>query len=799
MIHNNLRLAFRNILHNKGLNSINIIGLSIGMIAVLIIFQYIGFEKSYDKYFDNSDRLQRLVFFRYYKTGLDKSVGNNYFIGQIAYEKIPEIENFCRCKRENQYIEAGDQIYKEERTLFADSSYFDMFSHTVVSGDETRFLRSPDAVVLTESTAKKYFGNENPVGKTIYGINPGKKPFTVQGVIKDVPKNSHLKFDIVIPLAAVVNKSYCYSCNNTNTYFLLRKGCDPGKISAEITELAKENFRSRDVPIDYPIEYHLQLVTDIHLFSNYRFEYEANGNSKYLNILLSIAFLILISAGLNYFNLYSSITGRRIKGIGIRIINGASRGDVLAEFTTEAILTGIIGIALGFILLILFFPVFKKFLNLDFSLSTVFHFSTWAIPISVMLISSLTVGWLLGIKIFNVAPVSFIKNEILILKRKKSRRILFAAQFTIAIVLIGCTIGALKQINFMQQEAFTMNIEQTLVVKRPVAKEFNPVQKSFQESLLKYPGITSITFSTISPGEKNGWVKGGISIKGKEKLGYQLFQADVAPNFFNFFNVKLLAGREFLSDENNWLGGPRHLILNKEAALAFGEDNIRNIIGKTLFDSDGKEDIGEVVGIIDGYFQNSLDQEIKPTIFNCDQIGYYIFIKIKSNSDVKDIVGKVNSEFKTFFKDQYFEFYFLDDFFNSQYKSHLQLFRCLTLFSFMAVIIGSLSLLGLIMMATAARTKEIGIRKLNGAKVAEILFMLNKEFIVLCAFSFILGAAVTWFALQRWLRGFAYRTELSWWIFALTGIIAFGIILITVSWQSWRAATRNPVDALRFE
>jgi putative ABC transport system permease protein len=799
MIQNNIWLAFRNILHNKGLNGINIIGLSIGMIAVLLIFQYIGFEKSYDKYFDNSEQLQRLVFYRYYKTGLDKSVGNNYFIGQIAHEKIPEIENFCRCKRETQFIEVNDQIYKEDRTLFADTSYFDMFSHTVISGDKSVFLRSPDVVIITESTSRKYFGAENPIGKTIYGVNPGKKPFTVQGVIKDVPKNSHLKFDIVIPLAAVVNKSYCYGCNNTNTYFLLRKGSDPGKISREITELAKENFRSRDVPIDYPIEYHLQPVTDIHLYSNYRFEYEANGNNKYLNILLSVAFLILISAGLNYFNLYSSITGRRIKGIGIRIINGASRGDVLAEFTTEAILTGIISIALGFILLILIFPVFKKFLNLDFSLSSVFHFKTWALPISVMLISSLTVGWLLGIKIFNVAPVSFIKNETLILKRKKSRRILFAAQFIIAIVLIGCTIGALKQINYMQQEAFTMNIEQTLVVKRPVAKEFNQVQKSFQESLLKYPGIDAITFSTISPGEKNGWVKGGISIKGKEKLGYQFFQADVAPNFFNFFNVRLLAGREFFSDENNWLGGPRHLILNKEAAIAFGEDDIKNIIGKTLFDSDGKEDIGEVVGIVDGYFQNSLDQEIKPTIFNCDQVGYYIFIKIKDNSNITDIVGKVTSEFKIYFKDQYFEYYFLDDFFNSQYKSHLQLFRCLILFSIMAVIIGSLSLLGLIMMATAARTKEIGIRKLNGAKVVEILFMLNKEFIVLGAFSFILGVAVIWFALHRWLQGFAYKTELSWWIFALTGIIALGIILLTVSWQSWLAATRNPVEALRYE
>jgi len=192
MIHNNIRLAFRNILHNKGLNSINIIGLSIGMIAVLMIFQYIGFEKSYDKYFDNSDCIQRLVFYRYYKTGLDKSVGNNYYIGRIAHEKIPEIENFCRCKRETQFIEANNQIFKEDRTLFADTSYFDMFSHTIIAGDKSVFLRSPDVVVITESTSRKYFGTENAIGKTIYGVNPGKKPFTVQGVIRDVPENSHL-------------------------------------------------------------------------------------------------------------------------------------------------------------------------------------------------------------------------------------------------------------------------------------------------------------------------------------------------------------------------------------------------------------------------------------------------------------------------------------------------------------------------------------------------------------------------------------------------------------------------------
>ncbi len=793
MIHKNIRLAFRNILKNRGVSSINIFGLAIGMMAVLLIFQYIGFEKSYDRFFDNTDRLQRLVFYRFYKTGLDKSVGNNYYVGQIAYEKIPGIENFCRCKKETLFLQAGEQIYKEERTLFADSSFFDMFSHKIVSGVKAGFLRSPDVAVITESLARKYFGSDNCVGKTINIVNPGNKPVTVQGVIKDVPKNSHLKFDIVISLATVTNKNYCYTCNNTNTYFLLRKGTDPVKVASEITTLAMEYFKSMKVEITYPVEYHLQPITDIHLHSNYRFEHETNGNNKYLSILLIIAILILISAALNYFNLYSSIISRRINGIGIRIANGASGKDIISEFTTEAVLTGLFSLALSFLLLFLLFPVFKNFLNLDFTLHSVFQMKTWLLPSGILILLSLLIGILLGIKILNAVSVSFLRKELITGNKKQSRKYLIVGQFLIAIILIGSTIGAMKQIRYMQHDAFTMNIDQVLVVKRPVAKEFNSSQTSFQESLLKYPGINAITYSTIIPGEKNGWVKGGISLKGKQKLDYQLFQADVAPGFFQFFNVKLLAGRQFFKDETNWSGGPRHLILNKEAALAFGEDSYNDIIGQTLFDSDNKEDIGEIVGIIDGYFQNSLDQEIKPTIFNCDQGGYYIFIKI-NNANVQDIIQKVTSEFKRYFKDQYFEYYFLDDYFNSQYKSHIQLFRCFILFSLMAVIISCLSLFGLVMMVTVSRTKEIGMRKLNGAKVSEILYLLNKDFIILVISAFLIATPVTWYALHLWLKNFAYRTEISWWIFGLAGIIAFGIALLTVSWQTWRAATRNPVE-----
>jgi putative ABC transport system permease protein len=407
-------------------------------------------------------------------------------------------------------------------------------------------------------------------------------------------------------------------------------------------------------------------------------------------------------------------------------------------------------------------------------------------------------GLVLGIRFYGVAPVSFLRKEMKISTSGITGKLFSVGQFTVAVILISGTLGALKQIRYMQKEAFNMNIDQVLVVKRPVSKEFNTAQASFQETLLKFPEIKEITFSTIVPGEKNGWVKGGITLKGKEKIDYQFFQSDVAPDFFRFLNVRLIAGRNFFPDENNWLGGPRHVILNREAAMAFGENNYKDIIGKTLYDTDDKQDIGEVVGVIDGYFQNSLDQEVKPTIFNCDQIGYFIFIRIK-NANTQEVLGKVKKEFQTYFKGQYFEYFFLDDFFNDQYKSHIQLLRYLILFSIMAIIITALSLLGLVMHAVVTRTKEIGIRKLNGASVAEILYMLNREFILLVSAAYVIATPIAWFGLHKWVQSFAYKTELSWWIFVFTFIIAFGIALLTVSWISWRAATRNPVEALRYE
>jgi putative ABC transport system permease protein len=344
-----------------------------------------------------------------------------------------------------------------------------------------------------------------------------------------------------------------------------------------------------------------------------------------------------------------------------------------------------------------------------------------------------------------------------------------------------------------------MKMNQVLVVKRPVAKEFNSAQSNFIEEIKQMPEIKDVTYSTITPGEKNNWVKGGIYAEGKEvKNEMQFYQSNVAPGFFNFFNIKLLSGRHFFANETNWDGSARHVIINREAVSALGFENLNDVLGKKLIDSDNKDEIGEIVGVVDGYFQNSLDQEVRPTIFNCDKGGYYIFINI-GNTNIANSIEKVNSCFKKLFKGQLFEFYFLDEYFNNQYKLYTQFNRCIIVFSLMAIVIACLSLLGMVVMVSNARTKEIGIRKVNGASIFQVMILLNRYFLKWIAIAFLIASPIAFYATNKWLQTFAYKTSISWWVFAAAGAAAGALALLTVSWQSSWAANRNPVEALRYE
>jgi putative ABC transport system permease protein len=793
-----LKSSYRSLLKNKAINSINIIGLAIGIAAILIISQYIKFEGSFDSYLNNNDRIYRLVLSRHYSTGLDQSVGNNYVVGQIASDNIPEIESFLRCKKSTQFIKVGEEIFKEENVFFADSSFFDLLSYPIISGKKTNLLRAPNLAVITESTARKYFGNENPVGKTIYRVNPGKVPVLVQGVVKDVPPNSHLKFDIVVSLSSLTNDSYCYTCNNTNTYFLLQEGSNPEEVSAKITGLAQDFLASKGLKYDFKIEYQLQNLRDIHLHSHYRFEHETNGNYTYQFILMIVALFILMSAWLNYSSIYESLLKTEIKSFGIRKINGAPWRSFLGSIITETLMSGFISLLLAFALLSVLFPPLQTYLNLAYSFDSILNFQTILYSIITIIGISILLAFILSIRYIKTIPLNLIQNRKSSGSSRKSGNWVLITQFCIAIFLIASTLIAVKQIHYMQDSALSMDINQVLTIKRPLDKKYNAAQKQFEESLKRIPGIAETSYSTITPGEKNSWVKGGIAIKDSERFSDQLYQSNVAPGFFDFFGVKLLAGRTFYANETNWEGGKRHLVLNKQAALALGTSNYSDLLGKVLLDSDDGNEMGEIVGVVDGYFQNSLDQEVIPTIFNPDQLGYFLFIKLNGENPV-ELVSKVKAAYNNHFKDTYFEYYFLDDYFNSQYQSHVQFNHCFVLFAIMAIVIAVLSLLGVVIMGAASRIKEIGIRKVNGARTWEILSLLNRDFIKGVVIAILIATPISWYAMNKWLENFAYKTTLSWWIFALAGVLALGIAMLTVSFQSYKAATRNPIESLRYE
>lgn len=511
-----------------------------------------------------------------------------------------------------------------------------------------------------------------------------------------------------------------------------------------------------------------------------------------------LAIFILISAWLNYTNIYASILGYRINNVIVKKINGASQQNVTSQFLVDSIFSGLISLIFAILLFKISFPVLNNYLNLGFSLSSMDGLQTWIPAIGILIGLSVIFGLVLGIFVYHTTPNDFNKKGIKGLGYH-SQKIMLVSQFVIATFLIICTLFVVKQIRYMQHDAFSMDIDQTLVVRVPGSKEFNQSQVNFQASLKQIPGIAEITHSTVTPGEKNGWVKGGFHLLGKQTpTEIQMFQNDVAPNFFKFFGVKLLAGRQFFEQETNWTGGAKHVILNKEAAMALASGNIKEILGKTLYDPDDSMEVGEIVGIVDGFFQNSLDQEVRPVIFNCDQLGTFIYIKIRK-ANVKETVGQVQSGYQKHFKGQYWDYYFLDEYFNNQYKLHIQFNRCFVLFSIMAIIIACLSLLGMVVMVSNARTKEIGIRKVNGSTISQIILLLVSDFTKWVIAAFIIACPIAWYAMHKWIQNFAFKTELSWWVFAVAGIIVLMIALLTVSWQSYKAATRNPVEALRYE
>jgi putative ABC transport system permease protein len=791
MILKNLQFTLRNFKNQKLFTFVNLTGLTIGIIAASLIFIYISYELSFDRFHKNATNI-----FRVYSTFTMTEKTQDWVntpnpLGPFLQNKFPEIEKTVRITRLSKgLISSGEKAFFEDRIVLADSSVFDIFTFPLKIGNPKTVLTQPNAVVLTESAAEKYFGKSDPVGRTIrYNRTID---FTVTGIMKDIPGNTHLQFDMMLPMTAaktLFRKDYMEDRMSTvtNLYLMTNQSISFEGLEKYVSQSTKEY----DGGVDFGDNktYHIEPLTSIHLHSNKGAEFSTNSDIKSIYILSTIAFLILTIACINYINLSFSINNRRTTELGIRRIMGAKRTQLIMLYLSDSsILVGISIIIAAFAISDQL-PWFSRLVGCDLSnnysvRSLLPAFIILFIVITV--ITGLASGWIS----YRVSSMDVLRKKFT--ETKKSfgiQGLLVLFQFGISIILIVCSLFVYRQMKFIQNLNLGFSKDQLMII--PVNDNTMCTRiLSFKNELIRNPNILSAGVTSDLPGEMK-WVASVDfegSVKGTETMGYLAVDKD----FFKTFGVHLKAG--YLPGDTTCPYSGNRYLLNESAVKKLGWVDP---IGKKFSSYNGKD--GFVTGIISDFHFKSLREKVEPLfLFERENDPKYIAVKLSTNS-ISASVDFTKNLWNKMVPDSPFEYFFYDNYYDQLYKKESLFGKVIFIFSAIAILIACMGLFGLAAFFSEKRTKEIGIRKVNGATIAEVMIMLNTIFIKWVLIAFLIATPVAWYAMHKWLQSFAYKTELNWWIFCLAGLITLVIALITVSWQSWRAATRNPVDALRYE
>jgi putative ABC transport system permease protein len=800
MLRNYLNLSIRNLISNKGYFIINLLGLIIGITAFILIVLWIKAETSYDKFHKNAENIYRVDYLLYEEGILEQhSASGSTGVGKEIKNMFPEVEGYTRFYRTESLVKYGDKTFKEKNILYAQSSFFDLFSFPLVDGNADSSLLAINHAVITEETARKYFGNENPMGKMI--TLDGASDFEVTGVVKSIPGNSHLKFDILVSYENLIRSSRYWDnswvSERVYSYILLVPGADAEALQAKLPQIPETFIGKFMKEAFFLLEYKLVKLTDIHLHSSLSNELEVNGSYRSVVSLGIVACLVLLIAFINYINLATSRSIERAHEVGIRKVTGAQTKDLIFQFLTESALLNLIALIVSLTVVSLFLPFFKQVMQSPLQMSYLIVILLFFL---LLVSGTLLTGMLPAIYISQFAPGLVLKGKnptgSAWISRLKNSLVVF--QFTISVILIFCTITIYRQVNFMRHHDLGFNIEGLLVLDGPRILRANTFEsymnslESFKNEIVALSGVSSITASSNVPGTeiKNSRVY-GIPVEGRNtEKRIDIYLID--NQFFNTYGLTLLAGDNFgatIKEESN------KIILNESALSYFGFENVEGTVGKIL--RSGNQEV-TIKGIINDFNQQSLKEMPGPIAFFNQPVN--TFYTIKTNmSVINQIIPEVEKIWTSHYPGNPFNYFFLDDFYNEQYRADQRFSGLFLASSILAIIIACLGLSGLSAYSISRRTKEIGIRKTNGARIAQVIVLLNKGFVKWVMIAIVIASPVAWFAMDKWLQNFAYRTEIRWWIFVLSGAVAVAIAFITVSLQSWRAAKRNPVEALRYE
>jgi putative ABC transport system permease protein len=809
MYKNYLKVALRNLWKNKSFSAINIIGLAAGLAVCLLILLYVADEWSYDRYNKNAGRIYRLdadILFN--GTVFNAATSPNPMPVALAKD-YPQIEQFVRLSFQYDIlVRKGNQKIQEQHSVLADSSFFKVFTAPMIAGDPLTALDEPNSLVIDETTARKYFNSTVVVGKTLRINNT--ENCKVTGVIKDFPRQSHFHFSFIRPFHELwPGQDKDWLTSGIHSYILVKPGVKQSLIQSQVDQIVNtylskhleetfhDNIRNLQSKGGH-FQYHLMPLTDLHLHSDKTFEFEANGNVHYVYIFSVIAIFILTIACVNFMNLSTSRSANRAKEVGIRKVAGSTRGNLITQFLVESVLMSYFALLLALLLASLLLPLFNQIAGKQMHVNSLF--SLWLLPGLITLVFAVgcAAGSYPAFYLSSFNPVRVLKGSIASgFRNSWLRSSLVVFQFSISMILIIGTIVIYNQLDYIRSRKIGYDREHVLVLHN--TENLDRQIHTFREELLRLQGVEQASISgdlpTAGSGNLNqrGWSR-DPDLNAKNMI--ILTSINVDENYIPALGMQIEKGRNF---STAYKTDSTAIILNETAAKMLGWKDLSD--AKLYLGTDNNKKVPyHVIGIVKDFNFSSMHDKVGPMVMNMsvDRSWGDIALLFKTRN-IPSLISQIEDKWNSMAPGIPFSYTFMDNDFNNMYNAEQQTGKLFTTFAVFAIFIACLGLFGLISYAAEQRTKEIGIRKVLGARVGPIVAMLSKEFVLLVLIATLIGFPVAWWAMNKWLESFAYRINISWWVFVIAGLTTMTIAIVTVSLQAIKAAIANPIKSLRSE
>ncbi len=794
MIKNYFKIAWRNLKKNRLYAFVNIVGLTVGIVSCLLIGIYIKHELSYDRFNQNADKIVRVTMDYNFGGDAQKIAVTGTKIGPQFKRTFPQIADFVRIEKSTRVIGYKSLLFKEKSFLYAEPSFFKIFSFKLLRGDAANALNTNDKIVITQTAAKKYFAKEDPIGKV---LKVGDKNFMVSAIAADAPTNSQIQFDFIVPFSVLdVAKTEDWTSANNMTYLLVKNKNQVEPLATAITNYMKKVDRDElKLGSGQHLTYHLEPLTSIHLYSNLTDGLEPGGSVVYIYILIVVAVLILVIAGVNYVNLSIAQSAGRGAEIGIRKVLGAARQQLFKQFIGESLLVTAIAVVLAIWLCYILLPFFNQVSGKQFQFSALFD------PIILLCLAALgvVIGFLAGaypaLLLSNVKLAKILKSGFSFTSGQSVRRSLIVFQFVISVFLIISTVVILQQLAYIHNKDLGYNKSNVVVL--PIDYRTIPQVDELKKVIRNIPGVQSVASANSEPVD----VKWGDAIQTRDGKSLTVNALPMDEDFIKTMQLKIIAGSDFthadllqMDTSNKRKNFHYTFMLNESAARALGWTP-QQAVGKEI----SKYHTGRIKAVVKDFNFKSFHDPIGPLLIFLDhEQTQDMFVRVTGSNTASTIAG-LEKLWKDRIPYRPFEYKFLDDEYDALYRTEQRTAGVFTTFSAIAILLACMGLFAVAAYSVMQRTKEIGIRKVLGANIPSIILLISKDFLLLVIIATVIASPIAWYTSGKWLQDFAYRINIQWWIFIAAGAASLIIAGLTVSVQALKAALMNPVKSLKSE